>query len=96
MNDGKPFETAAKRLKIIRIALCITQYQFAKLINSSLSTIYRWENSTPNLNTKQKDRLRHIGIYPEWIDYGAESPFSIELNKVRNNAFTIINREINS
>ncbi len=74
-----------KRLKIVRVLLNFKQLTFAEFMECSIPTLVKWENYDFRMSIEMREKLRHVGINPQWIDYGTGEPFTIDKHLVVKN-----------
>lgn len=60
---------ARDRFKLVRKALNLSQSEMATFLDSSLTTIHRWENAEPRMTESNRKKLAEFGINPSYIDY---------------------------
>ena len=77
------FQTPTVRLRVIRQALDIKQITFAKFMHICTMTLRRWEHYGYYLTPQHRDRLRHVGVNAQWLEYGTGEPFEYDLDTVR-------------
>lgn len=86
MNCNKCFLTnPSDRMRLLRTVLKIKKDTFCKYMGIAPSTLYFWEYKTIRLTNKQKERLRYVGINPQWIDYGTGEPLLLNQDVVIKN-----------
>ena len=83
VNQNNIFKTPAVRIKVLRIALEIKQLSFALFLHICANTLRNWERQGYTLPTKTRERLRYVGINPQWLEYGTGDPFEYELPIVK-------------
>ena len=86
MGCNKCFLTnPCDRIKLIRGVLRLKKTVFCKYMDIAPSTLYLWEHKTLRLSDNQKNKLRYVGINPQWIDYGTGEPFILNQQTVAKN-----------
>lgn len=73
----------AARFREVRSTLGLSRPEMGTLLNVSEMTIYRWENSEPDLDEKKRDQLISIGINPSYILMGEPEDFILESYTVK-------------
>jgi DNA-binding transcriptional regulator YiaG len=83
VSQNNIFCTPAVRIRVLRIALEIKQISFAYFLKICTNTLRNWEQTGYTLPMKTRDRLKYVGINPQWLEYGIGDPFEYDLDTVR-------------